>query len=166
MLTIIPCTTDLFVFQFSFINYGEHPSSALHNMKLNCTVLRFTSKPCNVKKVIPFLEKISNAHKLHSEKKSDVLVSITEAVNNAILHGNGCDEKKIVEIHAITRGNVLSFTVSDQGNGFDYNNLPDPTSFERLCECGGRGVFLMRQLSNACRFQNNGRTVSIDFQIA
>ncbi len=134
-------------------------------MKLNCTVLRFASKPCNVKKVIPYLKKIATANQLQSDKQSDILVSITEAVNNAILHGNGCDAKKIVEVHATTKGNVLSFTVSDQGNGFDYNNLPDPTSFERLCECGGRGVFLMRQLSNGCRFQNNGRTVSIDFQL-
>jgi len=135
-------------------------------MKLNCTVLRFASKPCNINKVIPYLEKIATVNKLQSDKHSDVLVSVTEAVNNAILHGNGCDEKKVVEIHAVTKGNVLSFTISDQGKGFDYNNLPDPTSFERLCECGGRGVFLMRQLSNGCRFQNNGRTVSIDFKIA
>lgn len=135
-------------------------------MKLNCTVLRFASKPCNVNKVIPYLEKIATINKLQNDIHSDVLVSLTEAVNNAILHGNRCDEKKVVEIHAVKKGNVLSFTISDQGNGFDYNNLPDPTSFERLCECGGRGVYLMRQLSNSCRFQNNGRTVSIDFKIA
>jgi len=59
----------------------------------------------------------------------------------------------------------LNFIVSDQGPGFDFENLPDPTSPENLLRIGGRGVFLMRQLSDGVSFHDDGRTVEISFHI-
>ncbi|MEZ4948052.1 MAG: ATP-binding protein [Saprospiraceae bacterium] len=57
--------------------------------------------------------------------------------------------------------NRIAFQISDEGDGFDYNNLPDPTAPENLIKCGGRGVFYERTLCDEIEFQNNGSTVEI-----
>ena len=95
----------------------------------------------------------------------NILISLTEAVNNAIIHGNKQDETKVVEVKTEARNGRIAIIVKDEGKGFDYSNVPDPTSPEHVCECGGRGVFLMRQLSDRCRFQDEGRTVEMEFKL-
>ena len=59
----------------------------------------------------------------------------------------------------------IAFHVSDEGSGFDFDSVPDPTSPENLLKMGGRGVFLMRQLCDDIRFHDNGSTVEIQFNI-
>ena len=61
--------------------------------------------------------------------------------------------------------NILTAVVSDQGAGFDYNNLPDPTAKENIEKTNGRGIFLIRNLSDGLDFQNNGSTLIIKFNL-
>jgi serine/threonine-protein kinase RsbW len=84
-----------------------------------------------------------------------------------MLHGNKANEKKNVEISYSVdeRGKNLSFIVKDEGPGFDYNNLPDPTAPENLERTSGRGVFLMMQLADMVVFSNNGATIEMQFKI-
>ena len=127
--------------------------------------IRLNSVPSNVDKVSTFVENLSNKFRFAPDTYGNVLISLTEAVNNAIIHGNKQDANKVVEVYTAKRNGKLAITVKDEGKGFDYSNLPDPTSAERIRECGGRGVFLMRQLSDRCRFQDNGRTVEMEFKL-
>ena len=127
--------------------------------------IKLSSNPCNVEKVSTFVESLANKLRFAPDTYGNVLISLTEAVNNAIIHGNGRDENKVVEVCTATRNGKLAITVRDEGKGFDYSNLPDPTCSERVRECGGRGVFLMRQLSDRCRFQDNGRMVEMEFKL-
>ena len=127
--------------------------------------IRLNSVPSNVDKVSTFVENLSSKFRFAPDTYGNVLISLTEAVNNAIIHGNKQDANKVVEVYTAKRNGKLAITVKDEGKGFDYSNLPDPTSAERICECGGRGVFLMRQLSDRCRFQDNGRTVEMEFKL-
>ena len=53
----------------------------------------------------------------------------------------------------------------DEGRGFDYNSLPDPTQPENLTRIGGRGVFLIHQLSDGVDYQDNGSTVEMRFSL-
>ncbi|WNJ15917.1 ATP-binding protein [Pontibacter sp. G13] len=96
----------------------------------------------------------------------NVMVAVTEAVNNSIIHGNKEDESKkvIVEITAKSHYS-LKVSVSDEGEGFDPSNLADPTSPENLENIGGRGVFLMEHLSDSMSFTNDGKTVEMTFNI-
>jgi serine/threonine-protein kinase RsbW len=55
--------------------------------------------------------------------------------------------------------------IEDEGPGFDYNNLPDPTAPENIEKPHGRGVFLMRKLADQCEFQDDGRIVIMDFTV-
>jgi serine/threonine-protein kinase RsbW len=58
---------------------------------------------------------------------------------------------------------MIKFTVKDEGQGFNYDNLPDPTAPENIEKPGGRGIFLMKHLSDEVSFRNNGTEVELSF---
>ncbi len=128
-------------------------------------MLKLASDPSNITKVEKYVSQIADRYKLDQEKHTNMLISLTEAVNNAIIHGNKQDRSKTVSIKLAQTRSGLAVRVSDQGCGFNYDQLPDPTSPERLCECGGRGVFLMNQLCDKIRYINGGSTVEMQFKI-
>jgi len=128
-------------------------------------MIKFASNPKNVALVEGFIERMVEKHKLSPHKYGDILVSLTEAVNNAIIHGNGQDESKNVAIEFNRRDNALYIRVSDEGGGFDFRRLPNPTSPDHLMTCGGRGVYIMNELCDKLKFHNNGSTVEMRFKI-
>ncbi len=128
-------------------------------------MLKLLSKTGSVSAVEPFVEKLVNRYNLDPNKQCNILISLTEAVTNAIVHGNGEKEDLTVQVRSRKEKNCIALRVTDEGSGFDYNNLPDPTRPEHLCECGGRGVFLMRQLSDHVSFYDNGSTVEMRFKL-
>lgn len=93
----------------------------------------------------------------------NVLIAVTEAVNNAISYGNRNDVTKEVNIAFSARNNRLGVTITDEGQGFDYESLPDPTDPENIEKLEGRGIFLMKSLSDNLSFKNNGSTVEMQF---
>jgi serine/threonine-protein kinase RsbW len=128
-------------------------------------MMKLTSKPGNVSKVEKFVDQLVNKYKIGPDKQCNILISLTEAVTNAIIHGNRKDEDKVVQVRHRRQKDCLSVRVSDEGNGFDFKKLPDPTSPEHILEEGGRGVFLMHQLADDIRYFNNGSTVEMQFRL-
>lgn len=119
----------------------------------------------NIPKVEVFVENIVDRFNVAPEIYGNILISLTEAVTNAIIHGNGKDYAKKVQV-ILERGDKnLTFKVTDEGPGFDFTSLPDPTAPENLLRVGGRGVFMMQQLSDAITFSNNGNTVEMIFKV-
>lgn len=103
---------------------------------------------------------------VRQELYPNILISLTEAVNNAIRHGNNLDETKKVEIRLVKKQpNRLCLQVSDEGCGFNINEVKDPTTNENVFRIGGRGVFLIRELADEVHFLNNGSTVEMAFKI-
>jgi len=96
---------------------------------------------------------------------SNILISLTEAVNNAMIHGNRLDNQKTIVISFRKQGHRIHLFISDEGSGFDPIQVPDPTSKERLETEGGRGVFLMKQLTDEIHFLDQGRTVQLMWKI-
>lgn len=129
------------------------------------TSLTLSSDPTSVSEVEPFVETVAQRYCLPAEVHGNILISLTEAVTNAILHGNQSDRNKCVSISLKHLKDALSISVSDQGPGFDPMDVPDPTGPECLDKCGGRGLFLMRELSDECRFKRGGSTVEMRFKI-
>lgn len=101
--------------------------------------------------------------KLNEDHYGNILIAVTEAVNNAIVHGNGNNEQKKVKVEVATKADKVTFVVLDEGKGFDFNNLPDPTAPENIEKPDGRGIFLMKNLSDEVDFDLNGSKVSITF---
>ena len=100
---------------------------------------------------------------VNEEFFGNVLIAVTEAVNNAIQHGNKEQASLIVELNVTDSSDSFCFSVEDQGAGFDYENLPDPTSPENILKDNGRGIFLMKNLADEVCFENNGKKVLIYF---
>ena len=97
------------------------------------------------------------------ESFGNVLIAVTEAVNNAILHGNKNVSNACVYIKSASNDNSFLFSIEDEGNGFDFLTLPDPTAPENIEKENGRGIFLMKNLADEVEFENNGRRVLIYF---
>ena len=125
--------------------------------------LRFDSKPENIAVVEKLIDKISADHGIVAEHYGNVLIAMTEGVNNAIVHGNKLDETKSVSVSCAIDEKTLVFRITDEGPGFDYDNLPDPTAPENIEKPHGRGVFLMRHLADECSFEDEGRIVELTF---
>ena len=126
--------------------------------------LRFDSKPENIAVVERLIDQLSEQHSIIPEHYGNVLIAMTEGVNNAIVHGNKLDPDKSVTVVCAVDEKNLVFRISDEGPGFDFDNLPDPTAPENIEKPHGRGVFLMRHLADECAFEDDGRIVELTFQ--
>mgnify|MGYP001560947741 FL=1 len=111
-----------------------------------------------------FLDLNTSVH-LGEEKLHALLVAITEAVNNCIIHGNKQDEAKRVTVTCNVRGHMLTVKVKDEGEGFTPDALPNPLHEENLLRSGGRGVFLMKTLMESVRYNKKGNEVTMKMKI-
>jgi serine/threonine-protein kinase RsbW len=93
-----------------------------------------------------------------------ILISTVEAVNNAIIHGNNGDTGKMVTVNFTADGNMFDVTVTDQGEGFEYDSLPDPTDPSNIENLHGRGVFIMRSLADMIEYNEAGNEVKMSFR--
>ena len=112
-----------------------------------------------------WINKLCDLYQISVEQYGNVLIAITEAVNNAIIHGNKNVANKKTNIEYNIENQTITFTVFDEGNGFDFNDLPDPTSPENLEKPQGRGIFLMNHLADEVNFIDNGNVVQLKFTI-
>lgn len=94
----------------------------------------------------------------------NVLIAVSEAVNNAIQHGNQNNPDSKVEVTVANQADVFCIQIKDQGTGFSYESLPDPTAPENLLKDSGRGVFLMQHLADEVEFVNTGSVVNLYFR--
>lgn len=99
------------------------------------------------------------------DKFGNILLAVTEAVNNAIEHGNKNNPEKTVEVSYQTSPEKVTFTVSDQGQGFDLKNVSDPTLPESKDPEAGRGIFVMKHLADKMELQDNGKKVLLSFNL-
>jgi serine/threonine-protein kinase RsbW len=127
--------------------------------------MRISSKAENIILVERMVEDVCELFNISEDVYGNILVAITEAVNNAIYHGNKANPKKNIDIYFKSFPDRITFIVEDEGTGFSYDNLPDPTNPENIENPNGRGVFLMRNLADKVTFENNGCKVILDFKM-
>ena len=125
--------------------------------------IEIASSLSKINEVEALIDKVCEDLSLNEDHYGNILIAVTEAVNNAIVHGNGSEESKLVKVDVLQEDTGVIFSVEDQGVGFDFENLPDPTAPENIEKPDGRGIFLMKNLSDAVDFDNNGSKVSITF---
>lgn len=125
--------------------------------------MEFSSIPENINLIEALVEELKAELDLSEEAEANILVSLSEAVNNAILHGNHANPEKRVKISIEKLEKELIFSIEDQGVGFDETTIRDPTAIENLDKPTGRGIFLIRNLSDRLEFFDGGRKVVITF---
>jgi len=116
-----------------------------------------------IQKVEALVDKVCNAIGVNEDFYGNVLIAVTEAVNNAIEHGNMKRGDLEVKVGVGNSEDEFCFEVKDFGKGFDFDHLPDPTAPENILKENGRGIFLMRSLADEVVFENDGREVNIYF---
>ncbi len=127
--------------------------------------LKIASKIENLRKVEKMVDEISAEYKISSDIYGNILIAALEGTNNAIVHGNKLDENKMVNIEITKDEQKLKIQIDDEGNGFDYKNIPDPTAPENIENVNGRGIFLMEKLSDKIEFSRNGARVELEFNL-
>jgi serine/threonine-protein kinase RsbW len=127
--------------------------------------LVITSKAENLVLVEKLVEDVCDLFDIKEELYGHILVALTEAVNNAIQYGSKGDPEKQIEITFKVKDNILCFTVKDQGDGFDFNHVPDPTDPRNIEKPTGRGIFLMKHLADKVSFEENGTKVILEFKL-
>jgi serine/threonine-protein kinase RsbW len=110
------------------------------------------SDPKNIRKVESFLKRVGRKVKLDEIQMHKVMVSLTEAVNNAIMHGNKADPHRKVVVRCEVVPGWLLFMVDDEGKGFRPEKVQNPLKKENLLRESGRGIFLMRTLMDKVEF--------------
>jgi len=129
--------------------------------------LKIPSTLMNLSQIEKFVEEICDQYYLNDSYFGNVLVTVEEAVKNAIIHGNKNDINKQVIITYHTGSSGLTFRIEDEGEGFDYSSVPD------LLECDesgaakiGKGIFLIRTLADNVSYNDTGNSVDITFNIS
>jgi len=124
--------------------------------------LTLSSDPKNVRKVEQFLRRINRHRPLDEIQFHKLMVSLTEAVNNAIVHGNKADPTKTVEVRCELLDSVVQITVKDQGDGFRPETVDNPLKEENLLRESGRGIFLMRTLMDRVEFDRTDEGMELE----
>jgi len=125
--------------------------------------LRISSDTQNIRLVERVIDDVCDQYKVNEDRYGNILIAVTEAVNNAIQHGNGNNPEKSVTIAYNIDTNSVTFSIKDEGSGFDHNNLPDPTAPENIDKIHGIRIFLMKNLSDEIAFQEHGKQVRLKF---
>lgn len=119
----------------------------------------------NIRIVESFIDNTKEKYHINDDLYGNIMIAVTESVSNAIKHGNKGMKEKQVTLSLVLAENKINFIVEDQGAGFDYQNLPDPTAPENLEKTGGRGIFIMQNLCDEVEFRDSGRVVEMSFLV-
>jgi len=127
--------------------------------------IKFSSQADNIHLVEKLVDEVCEELHVQEDNYGNILIALTEAVNNAIHHGNKLDPAKNTSVSCSTTEHKILFKVEDEGAGFNFYNLPDPTSPENIETPNGRGIFLMKNLADEINFDKEGRIVELAFHI-
>ena len=129
--------------------------------------LKIPSSNESLTKVENFVDEICEAYYITNSYYGNILMAILEAVKNAILHGNKNNPDRPVKISFKSVPNGLCFSIKDQGDGFDFRNIPNPVETgDSLAENVGKGIFLIRSLADQVSYNSKGNVVEIVFFIS
>ena len=90
-----------------------------------------------------------------------VRLAFEEAVANAVTHGNGGDPAKTVMIALVVDDAKVQMTICDEGSGFDYSHVADPTADRNILKESGRGVMLIRSFMDDISYTGPGNCVRL-----
>lgn len=129
-------------------------------------IIDFPSVADNIHLVEKLVDEVCEELHVGADHYGNILIALTEAVNNAIHHGNKLDASKLTKIKFEKGDDELKFIIEDEGDGFDFDHLPDPTAPENIEKPNGRGIFLMKNLADKISFENDGRSVELMFKLS
>jgi len=111
------------------------------------------------------LNRVNEFARLDEIQMHKLMVAVTEAANNAIIHGNKMDPEKVATITCEVTPASITFIITDQGRGFDPEKVRSPLEQENLLKASGRGIFLMRTLMDKVDYRIDGEGVRVELRL-
>ncbi len=115
--------------------------------------------PADLQRVNPFIERVLQAFATLGKVSEDIFeikLALEEGLTNAMRHGNKLEPDSFVSVSVKIGPKQVLIDIHDEGKGFDFKNIPDPTARENSARASGRGVFLMRRIMDTVDFYDNG----------
>lgn len=106
----------------------------------------------NIEKVEALAEKAATHARFSEDEKDSLAIAVTEAANNAILHGNKKNPEKKVHINIVATNGSVRVVIRDEGDGFNPQKIGNPLEPENLLKESGRGIFIVRSLMDEVSF--------------
>jgi serine/threonine-protein kinase RsbW len=119
------------------------------------------SNRSEIRRFEELLELANREFNLAMEKFINLQIACSEALINAIVHGNKEDGNKKVYTNIVYNEIIMTVRIKDEGKGFDVDALPDPTLNENILKESGRGIFIIRSLVD--EFQCNSSDKGTEF---
>ena len=126
-------------------------------------ILIINSNKAELTRVEEFLNEVFINYELPKENFNKVLLCVSEAIINAIVHGHKNKIDKEIRIQVVSQECDISITITDEGEGFNIEQVPDPTSHTNIKKESGRGIHIIKSISNSLKFNDKGN--SLQFQI-
>ena len=133
-------------------------------MKQDQKTLQLPSVPSSINQLEKLIEEVCDKYKLNHNYLGCITVALTEAFDNALKHGNKNNPEKTITIHFEKTDAGISFNMKDQGEGFDFQSIPDIKDDGKEKVFPGRGIFLIKQLADDVNFIGNGSEIAIGFK--
>lgn len=118
-----------------------------------------------MERVQPFVKELQEWAEFSDDDFNRIMLAVSEAVNNAIIHGNKENPDKKTYVDASLKGRTLKISIQDEGEGFNPQDISDPLKEENLLNEGGRGIYLIKQYSDKVQFSKGGTNVTITFHL-
>jgi serine/threonine-protein kinase RsbW len=107
---------------------------------------KYRSRQNAVVKAERLTEKVGRMCELDEPVLQDICIAVTEAVNNAVEHGNNFQPQKFVTVSIDCTADTLCITVLDEGSGFDLAAVEDPLAPENISKPNGRGLLIVQSI--------------------
>ena len=130
-------------------------------MKGNANSLKLKSSAHELNKVENLVESLADKYYLNDTYFANMMVALTEAFNNALVHGNKKDPSKNITLGFTVTDKEMIFEISDEGEGFDHLMFLNTRHDENM-----RGIELIQSVSDKVEFSDNGRCIAILFNVA
>ncbi len=117
----------------------------------------------NIKIIESFIDNAREKFEINDDIYGNIMISVTECISNAIIHGNESNKDKLVHLELLIEDELLKFIIQDEGQGFDFTEQQDPTSPENIEKIGGRGIFLIKHLTDDVKFEEGGKKTVLFF---
>jgi serine/threonine-protein kinase RsbW len=122
-------------------------------------ILIIHSKKDELKKAEAFLYSFFKGNEIPEKFFKRVYLCLSEAIMNSIHHGNHRDVDKQIIIRVCYKNGLLMNEIHDEGEGFDYSKIENPTNEKNLKKESGRGIHIIKALSKEIEFKNQGQCV-------
>jgi serine/threonine-protein kinase RsbW len=134
-------------------------------MRFEKLAIEIPTGTSHIHRIERFIEEICDKYHIGNELYGNITAAIMEAVENSMVHGNRMDKSKMISIRFEAKPGELIFQVRDEGSGYNFNLITDPTDTSTSSDgIAGRGLYIIRKLTDGLRFNEQGNLIELHFK--